>query len=198
MELMVYKKGSQKSSNQYSESIWRMIESNDLSIYRICKKYTYTQEDTEDFCSQVKIKLYYTLIANKQKLEEENDLERWLCAIIRNYCIDIYRKNQLYSQRHEYIEIDAFFQAPREESPAEIMSGQQIYKDICVALHCLPPKQFEVAIRRLLWGYSYKEITTELDISHSNARKRLQEARATLRHSLAMHVHTEGSNAFFF
>lgn len=198
MELTDCKNRLPKLPNQYAETIWKVIENNDVSIYRICRKYTYTHEDAEDTYSQVKIKLYYTLIGNKHKLEEDHDLNRWLCAITRNYCIDIYRKNQLYTERHEYKEIDTFFHAPLEESPAEITSGQQIYKDICVALHRLPPKQFEVAIRRLLWNYSYKEISTELDISHCIARKRLQEARATLRHSLAMHVHTKGCNTFFF
>lgn len=148
----------------------------------------YTEADAEDAHSQLKIKLYCTLINDADRLGEVRSVSSWLCTIARNFCIDIYRKNQLYSERHDYTEPDVFFPAPLEESPAESVAGAEIYRQINLALYNLPPKQFDVAIRRLLWGQSYKQISHDLGISYCIARKRLQEARVVLRRSLARHA----------
>lgn len=168
-----------------SQKLWTLIINHEVMLFRICKKYTKSNHDAEDAYSQIKIKLYTTLQKGKVSQSEIQCMSGWMATVTRNFCIDIYRKNQKdeykFDQNSSSLE---FASAEKDRPEAQVMRLQA--KKIAIAIQDLPQNLRDVAIRRLLLDASFNEISVDLGIQTCNARKRYQSATALLHQSLGI------------
>lgn len=130
--------------------------------------------DVEDLLQEILIKTYQNL----NTVKEQEKVSAWLFQIARNTLTDYYRKSRPESLRQEIIgkaiSID-------EEQEQDKQVRQELTKCIRPFLNQLPPKYRDAIEAVDLQGVSQKVLATELQLSHSAVKSRVQRARRMLR-----------------
>lgn len=112
----------------------------------------------------------------------------WLTRILRNHFIDLYRRQVRFPDQP--IDLEVLIQPLDQErfieelSPEKSMVKDEEYGQLKAAVEDLPDRLRSVLILRAYQDMPYKEIARHLNISPSNARKRIQQARGILRSTL--------------
>jgi RNA polymerase sigma factor (sigma-70 family) len=144
------------------------------------------REEAEDALSSASLKAWKHLPAHAQDIV---NVKAWLLRLLRNHCISIWRARK----RHEHVthkvctlpNARPAWQLFEGDSLEDVVSRQELLRDVCYAIDDLPPRLHETAELRLVRDLSYREIATQLNLSTENARKRAQQARSILRLALA-------------
>lgn len=116
----------------------------------------------------------------------------WLVRLLRNHCIDRFRKQARYPVLS--FDLDFMIQSldpalyAESLSPERDMVDSEDYNRLKSVVEALPDRLKSVLILRAYQDMPYNEIAKCLDISPSNARKRVQEARERIRASLDANV----------
>ncbi len=144
--------------------------------------------DAEDAFSEATIHAFEKYRASAAEISNER---AWFARLLHNICIDRHRANKRQRKLRDTIqEIDSLFYPTMNNSvptpEAEFINGQ-LKSDIKQAIDGLPDRLKRPLVMRLVQEEDYDDIARELDISNDNARKRVQQARAYLRSSLAHH-----------
>lgn len=134
-------------------------------VFRLCMSYLGSQQDAEDVCHSVFLKLldkHIELFAGKEKA--------WLLTAAANEC-----KSQLRRiKRRNMTELT-------NDIPFESDSDRQLYE----AVMSIPAKYLSAVHLYYYEGYSQKEISEILRISQSAVQTRMSRARELLRKELS-------------
>ena len=138
-----------------------------------------TAEDIMSFCL---IKGMYKYPKYKSKI---NNPKQWLNKLIRNACIDAYRRKKRETRLTEWLEIDqSLFQESSElieGTPEQMLIKEEYFAKINKAIKRMPEGIGQVFVMYVLDNLSYNDIADVLDISEDTARKRVQLGRKHIR-----------------
>lgn len=136
-------------------------------------------EDAEDLLQDVFVKIHMHL----ETLEDEEYLVPWLYRITRNTIIDYYRSRLAFDELPEDLSIDHELLQPDLES--RLAEG---LRDMVMNL---PAKYRQALILTEFEGFKQTELASELGISISGAKSRVQRGRALLKQELFNCCHFE-------
>lgn len=144
--------------------------------------------DAEDAFSEATIRAFEKYRSSPTEISNER---AWFARLLHNICIDRHRANKRQKKLRDTIkEIDSLFYPTLENSvstpEADFINGQ-LRADINAAIDNLPERLRLPLVMRLVQEEEYDNIAGKLGISNDNARKRVQQARAYLRSSLAQY-----------
>ena len=134
----------------------------------------------EDLFQDTFIKVINKLKAGKYK--EEGKFLPWVMRISYNICIDYYRKTKRSPKVTNTDGFDIFDILPlSEESPEQLMMGNQSRDKVRKLLDELPEEQKEVVLLRHYYDFSFKEIAELTGVSINTDLGRMRYSLINLR-----------------
>jgi len=134
----------------------------------------------EDLFQDTFIRVIDKLKAGKYK--EEGKFLPWVMRISYNICLDYYRKTKRRPKVVNTEGFDIFDILPlSEESPEQLMMGNQSKDKVRKLLDELPEEQKEVVLLRHYYDFSFKEIAELTGVSINTALGRMRYSLINLR-----------------
>lgn len=173
------------------EVFWQIWAGYEKQIWGYCLRLLNNSVETaEDAKSASMLKAYEKLPDNLNKIY---NLKAWLFQVVRNTCIDQYRRNQ------KEVAVEEIYEKASDEksSPDNNYFYHNVITQLFEEIENLPGKQRKVIILSFLYDVSYRDIAEQLDISYANARKRLQYALTVLRKKMEQY-NTDRAELFHY
>lgn len=155
------------------------------SIYFTYSKYLYVIGlrilKDEGYASDALQNCFLRIFENLHKIKEvdSNQTKSFLCIIMRNESINLYRKKKNMEQATD--PFDETFNIKDENSEVEeIFARAEIKKDIQVYLKELNEEERDLIILKYLKEYSHEEIANIFHISQDSVRQKLSRIRKKL------------------
>lgn len=148
-------------------NIWTEFQ---VELKRFILNKTKNQDDTDDILQEVFIKI----IRNLDKVNQAENLRKYLYGIVRNAINDYFRNKQ-----HNINDTDI----PGELTEEETQSLNKTIADCCINpfIKQLPHKYKEALLLFEFQYISQKELAEKLKISYSGAKSRVQRGREKLK-----------------
>ncbi|MGG3643319.1 RNA polymerase sigma factor SigZ [Bacillus gobiensis] len=150
-----------------------------LPVRRFIAKRTFNHSDVEDIVQNVFIKIY----GHISELKDENKVQSWIYQIARNSIVDYYRKEKRTEELPFHIETNDEYE--EENFEKEVISCFES------TIQRLPNKYKEALELTELKGISQKQLSSQLAISYSGAKSRVQRGREMLKERLMECCHIE-------
>ena len=153
---------------------------NDLVRHLSRKLYGYAfrilrnQEEAEDAVQEVFIRLWNL----GRKLDEYSSIEALSVTMIKNYCIDQFRKKK-HLDHEELTKRD--FQNPDNSSPSDLLENRESDAILHSIIDQLPDIYKAVIILKEIEGLSYEEISDKTEQNINTLRVTLSRARKMIR-----------------
>jgi RNA polymerase sigma factor (sigma-70 family) len=135
-------------------------------------------EDREDAMDLVQ-ETSYKALKNQSKLHDDEHIRAWLYTILKNTYINYLRSSHYRQLVHEPDEMSQYdFQDSylSPDRPDEIMTKKELHH-----LINLLPGVYEQPIRMFLTGYSYKEISKQMNIPIGTVKSRIHLGKKQIR-----------------
>lgn len=144
-------------------------------VYRTAYYILNNEQDAHDAAQEALIRIYTKI----NSYEEKAQFKTWVQRIVRNICIDKFRRNKptVSIDEHELV-----FES-KESVEREVMSGY-IAQDIREAIEQLPEQHRTVIVLRYLQDFSYNEIADCLNLPLNTVKSYLFRARQQLQQLL--------------
>lgn len=168
------------------ENFWSVWTQNYDFLFTLCLRWVKGNEaEAHEVMSSVMMRALDHLTASDRMIQNP---KAWLAQVLRNYCIDQFRKQA----RNPNLSIDLEYLASVWEqqldrvsfSPEHNMVEDEGYNRLKAVIESLPDRLRSVLILHAYNEMTYKDIARHLEISTANTRKRIQEARGIVRRSL--------------
>ena len=158
----------------------RLITRHKEKVFTSILIFTKDKYLAEDLFQDTFIKVIDKLKAGKYK--EEGKFLPWVMRISYNICIDYYRKTKRRPKVVNTEGFDIFDILPlSEESPEQLMMGNQSKDKVRKLLDELPEEQKEVVLLRHYYDFSFKEIAELTGVSINTALGRMRYSLINLR-----------------
>jgi RNA polymerase sigma-70 factor (ECF subfamily) len=139
------------------------------------------RELTEDIFQDTFIKAIQTI--QQGKYVESGKFLAWINRIAHNLIIDYFRKvkneNTFSADSFDYDIIND--STLMEKSIEDVLSNEQVLRDVVQLVDCLPPSQQAVVRMRFFEELSFKEIAEKTDVSINTALGRMRYALLNMR-----------------
>ena len=159
---------------------WQEYQKHQEYLYRCCVKWIGgNSTNAEDALSMAMLKAREKIQQCSKTIE---NFKAWLAKLTYNLCMDLLKKYNRYSQQVEDLDlvVSRADGSTQGGDPFLVVAYQEL-EDFChLAIDDLPKRLRETFVLFYHEQYSYEEITTELNISDSNVRKRISQGRAIL------------------
>ena len=146
-------------------------------FYRFAWYYLHDDEAAQDIVLDV----FFRIWQRRQSLQEIANLEDYFFITVRNAALARLEQEK---KQPEKTELTADILPDMDDSPEEILIGEELFARYVKALDRLPPRCREVFIRVREDKQSYAEVAAALDISVHTVDAQLQKAIARLREML--------------
>ncbi|MFO7932542.1 MAG: sigma-70 family RNA polymerase sigma factor [Bacteroidales bacterium] len=136
---------------------------------------TENHEDARDLVQETS----YKALRNRSKLHNHEHIRAWLYTILKNTYINYLRSGHNRQQVTDGDDLSQFSlktQAPGEDGPDEQLIRKEL-RDIIKML----PVLYEKPIRMFLTGYSYKEISRNMNIPIGTVKSRIHLGKKHIR-----------------
>ena len=160
---------------------WQEYQKHQEYLYRCCVKWMGgNSTNAEDALSMAMLKAREKIQQCSKTIE---NLKAWLAKLTYNLCMDLLKKYNRYSQQVEDLDlvVSRADGSTQGGDPFLVVAYQELEDFYHLAIDDLPKRLRETFVLFYHEQYSYEEITTELNISDSNVRKRISQGRAILR-----------------
>lgn len=145
-------------------------------VYRTCLRYLRHDQDAEDACQDVLLRVFHAL----PRFEHRSAFRTWLFRIVANVCATRWTK-----RRRRSTDQAEFLAEAREEPVAGLdllpENFDEVTGDIGDGLEMLGPDDRQVLVLRHISGLSFDELAAALEIGLSAAKMRLYRAEQRLR-----------------
>ena len=158
--------------NTVLEQIWS--EFGPKLCDHICNR-TGQQDECHDILQEVFIKMF----RNIDKIQKADNILSYILTIANNSIIDHYRANRM-----EALPEPVKSKMVDPGLPAESASTRLAQTFLVEAILSLPPIYRQALIRTELEGTSQKQLATDLNMSYSGVKSRVQRAKDMLRKSI--------------
>ncbi len=175
--------------NGNSNAFRYLVSKNQQLVVHIVGRMVRRQEDLEDICQEVFIKVYRKL----GKFRGEAKLSTWIASIACNTCISHLRKKEWNTEIQE----DAVgVKEEGIETPATLMEREEIKKYLMQMIEQLPVKYRIVLTLFHLQEFSYREIAEVTGMPEGTIKSYLSRARIVLKNEIERFSLKEKSNIF--
>lgn len=164
------------------DAFWAIWQRYRRRLYDVCfRRMSGVHADAADAVSRSMMVAHARLPGYASSIE---NVEAWLTRLTCNVCLDIHRERKRDTRGH----VD-FCAAPdtndepyvaESPTPEEELLQAEACRTIAAAIDALPPMLRDAAQLRFLQELDYDAVAERLQITESNARKRIQQARAML------------------
>jgi RNA polymerase sigma-70 factor (ECF subfamily) len=150
-----------------------------------CRALMRNTEDAKEALSRTMFRVALKLPKHGRRVI---DARSWALALTYRVCMDLYRERV--RRREDSIDdlqtpaCGAAGLSYAADDPERLALAKELESVVHAAIGKLP-ERLQSAMWLYVWSGSYGEVATLLDITEVNARKRIQEARATMRASVA-------------
>lgn len=138
----------------------------------VCMRYSTSKDEAEDVMIEGFMKVFTSL----ESFAYKSSLEVWIRSIMTHCAINSYRKNQKFRFAETIEEMAEEPDAQAWNSIPDSISE----KEILLAIQKMPPYLQAVLNLIAFDGYSYEEVSQELEISQVTVRTRLFRAKKWL------------------
>ncbi|HIK31168.1 MAG TPA: RNA polymerase sigma factor [Oscillatoriales cyanobacterium M59_W2019_021] len=180
----------QRLSTGDRAAFWLLWNQHRDYLYRRCLGWTGgNRTHAEEVLSQASLKAWAKLPGFAAQIANP---KAWLIRLTYNLCVDWQRQRNRSAFGVENVEeltssvTDAAIST--FESPESMVLRREMGEEIRRAIDELPPRLRYPFVMRFCREMSYADIAQQLDLSNSNARKRIQQARSLLQKQLAPYV----------
>jgi RNA polymerase sigma factor (sigma-70 family) len=177
-------------------AFWLLWNQHQAYLYRRCLGWTGGNRTyAEEALSQASLKAWAKLPNSAAKITHP---KAWLIRLTYNLCIDLQRQRNRSAFGVENVEeltaSATDVTLSNFESPESAVLRREMGEQIRRAIDELPPRLRYPFVMRFCREMSYADIAQQLDLSNSNARKRIQQARSLLQKQLAPYVAERASS----
>lgn len=175
---MPRRSGSAPDDNELLAELWRCHGD---AIRERCRMLMRDSEDAKEALSRTLLRVAVKLPKHRVHVADQRS---WALALTYRVCMDLYRERT----RRREDPIDDFDE-PEEhrghsDDPERRVLARELESVVIGAMTELP-ERLQTAMWLYVWSGSYRDVAALLDITEENARKRIQEARATMRGALS-------------
>ena len=179
----------QQILNGNSNAFRYLVSKNQQLVVHIVGRIVRQQEDLEDICQEVFIKVYRKL----EKFRGDSKLSTWIATIAYNTAISKFRKNNRLGE----VEFDEQFEIePDLKTPAAIVEQEEAKKYLLEMIEQLPVNYRAVLTLFHLQEFSYREIEQITGMPEGTVKSYLSRARGLLKNKLEEFSKSEKSNIF--
>ena len=165
------------------EAFEQLISLYEKKVYTIAYRFMGNHEDASDLAQEAMLKAYRAV----KKFRGDASFKTWLYHITANVCRDELRKRS--KRKETSLDEPLVFEEGEvtRETPDWTNVPEQVYEDkeLQVYLHgliqALTPDYKMVVVMREIQGFSYEEISQQLDCSLGTVKSRLSRARKMLK-----------------
>ncbi len=125
--------------------------------------------DVEDIVQETYLRLRRVLAS-----QEIRHPRAYIYQTARNLALDSLKKGG--NTRPEEWCDDADYAATRSDVTADAIDSHRSFERLCDAIECLPERAQQVFVMKKVYGYSQREISTELGIAESTVEKHVSLA----------------------
>ncbi len=147
-------------------------------------RYHNNREDQMDIVNTAFMKV----VRNIDRYKLDTNYFAWAKRIVENVVIDRYRKNKRYKEQFRHSESEEYLAYSSEQSERKSSTTISIQnfemEEVERVLNQLPPATKVTFNLYAIDGYSYKEISKELDIGYETVKWHIKYARKKLRELL--------------
>ena len=148
--------------NAYTQAVERHSD----SVYRLAMVYLHDQQDAQDCCQDVFLKL----MEHKRSFDSEEHRKAWLLAVAKNTCRDKLRRDAC--RRTDSLESMEDLPDPGNDN------------ELLTHIFSLPANDREALYLHYYEGYGVRELCALLRLRESAVKQRLSRARSRLRDML--------------
>ena len=170
----------QKTTRNIDSLFWLEWQKHQDYLYRCCVKWMGgNSTNAEDALSMAMFKAREKIQQCSRRIE---NFKAWLGKLTYNLCMDLLKESARYNQGVEDLDlvISGADGSTQGGDPFLVVAYQELEDFYHLAIDDLPKRLRETFVLFYHEQYSYEEITTELNISDSNVRKRISQGRAIL------------------
>ncbi|HLP47262.1 MAG TPA: sigma-70 family RNA polymerase sigma factor, partial [Candidatus Kapabacteria bacterium] len=173
-----------KESENINDFFWHFWQDYSRDLYRECLKMM--KGSAEDAMDALETAMIFAHERFPRHAAEIYNLKGWLIRLTRNVCIDIHRKNKRESLYKENlykvggINERLTDEGPWSESIENTLEREEILNKVFISMKKLPERLREPAILRFFFKMKHREIAWHCNISDTNVRKRIQQAKNIL------------------
>jgi len=135
---------------------------------------TENQDDAMDLVQETS----YKALKNRRKLLRDDHIRAWLYTILKNTYINYLRSSHYRQQVSDTDDLNQiqFTLAAPDETPDELLIRKEVHE---IINHL--PVVYEKPIRMFLTGYSYKEISAQMNIPIGTVKSRIHLGKKQIR-----------------
>lgn len=162
------------------EAFWALWQRYRRQLYDVCfRRMSGVAADAADAVSRSMMVAHDRLPSYAANIE---NVEAWLTRLTCNVCLDIHRERKRDTRGHVDLgtTTDEEPYVAENPSPEEALLQSEACRTIANAIDTLPRMLRDAAQLRFLQELDYPVVAERLHITESNARKRIQQARAIL------------------
>ena len=134
------------------------------------------KEEAKDVLQDTFVKIW----TSEKKLEDYTNIESWCMTLIRNRCLDLFKRKD---RNNTGLEDQYNLSAPENE-PNRKLEMKESLKQVMKIIDHLPALQKEIIHLRDFQEKSYKEIAAILEVDMSNVKVNLHRARKTIKEKM--------------
>ncbi len=175
----------EKIRNDDKVAFSSLFETYYLPLCEFAYRYVKQKEVMEDVVQEVFVRIW----EKRKKWQPNVSVSAYLYRSVYNQLINDYRKKRFEIVLTE--DKQANIQDP-VLSPMDQMHYREASKAIKVAIAMLPERRKEIVVLKLIYGFSYKEISTTLGISVNTVDTQVRRARKLLRNQLKHYAVNNG------
>ena len=142
-------------------------------IIKICRAYTHTQEDFEDYYQEVCLQIW----RSKDNFKKESEWATWVYRIALNVCLTLVKKKRVSTEFHDYNTLQSIKQ------PNQAASNKDAIDDLYAVIKKLSAIDRAVIIL-YLEEKSYQEIAQIMGTNPTNIGVRINRIKKRLKNIL--------------
>jgi len=142
-------------------------------IIKICRAYTHTQEDFEDYYQEVCLQIW----RSKDNFKKESEWTTWIYRVALNVCLTLVKKKRVSTEFHDYNTLQSI------EQPSHAASNKDAIDDLYAAIKKLSAIDRAVIIL-YLEEKSYQEIAQIMGTNPTNIGVRINRIKKRLKNIL--------------
>lgn len=183
----------QQILNGNSNAFRYLVSKHQRLVMHIVGRVVQRQEDIEDICQEVFIKVYQKL----KRFRGDSKLSTWIATIAYNTSISHFRKNNKYDES-SYDEMPGLIAGQKEEKllPNLMMEEGEVKKYLLQLIEELPVHYRTLLTLFHLEEFSYKEIEKITEMPEGTIKSYLSRARKLLKDKISLMAVSEKTNIF--
>ncbi len=161
-----------EDKNYYEEIVRRYKN----LVFSVVSRMVADKEDIIDLSQEIFIKMY----KNLDKYSDEFKFSTWCMRIATNHIIDFRRKKRV----QQVALTENYYNIEDSKTPLKELLSTEKSDKVHEALDSLPPMYSKVLVLYHLKGFSYQEISDEIDEPLSKVKNRISRGRKLLKQNI--------------